>query len=226
MKSSHVKKMLLVVLVLTLAVPVPSYAIALLLPAVQAARERHGGVRMDIPGAGITEMQSAPGDPALVIGFQGLPIDLVPDTPRIIDIELVALSLQGVDPIELGGSFFDVFVTLDPGFEEPAVGSMAILEGSDDTLTYDSFFDVFVDLRFVEVGNPLNVLKSQGFDVLYFAGNWERKSDVFTMLDPINATGLLEGELAPAAIPIPPAVWLFGSGLLGLIGIARRKKSA
>ncbi len=27
------------------------------------------------------------------------------------------------------------------------------------------------------------------------------------------------------SIPIPPAMWLFGSGLLGLVGIARRKKS-
>lgn len=27
-------------------------------------------------------------------------------------------------------------------------------------------------------------------------------------------------------IPVPPAVWLFGSGLLGLVGIARRKKTA
>ena len=27
-------------------------------------------------------------------------------------------------------------------------------------------------------------------------------------------------------VPIPPALWLFGSGLLGLVGIARRKKSA
>jgi hypothetical protein len=26
-------------------------------------------------------------------------------------------------------------------------------------------------------------------------------------------------------IPIPAAVWLFGSGLLGLIGIARRRKA-
>ena len=26
-------------------------------------------------------------------------------------------------------------------------------------------------------------------------------------------------------VPVPAAVWLFGSGLLGLIGIARRKKS-
>lgn len=28
-----------------------------------------------------------------------------------------------------------------------------------------------------------------------------------------------------AAVPLPPALWLFGSGLIGLIGIARRKKS-
>ena len=27
-----------------------------------------------------------------------------------------------------------------------------------------------------------------------------------------------------AAVPVPAAVWLFGSGLLGLIGVARRKK--
>ena len=31
------------------------------------------------------------------------------------------------------------------------------------------------------------------------------------------------GFLIPAAVPIPPAVWLFCSGLLGLIGVARRK---
>ena len=28
-----------------------------------------------------------------------------------------------------------------------------------------------------------------------------------------------------ASVPVPAAVWLFGSGLIGLIGIARRKKS-
>lgn len=33
-----------------------------------------------------------------------------------------------------------------------------------------------------------------------------------------------EFALTLAAIPIPPAVWLFGSGLIGLIGLARRKK--
>jgi hypothetical protein len=30
----------------------------------------------------------------------------------------------------------------------------------------------------------------------------------------------------PSLVPIPAAVWLFGSGLLGLVGMARRKKAA
>ena len=30
----------------------------------------------------------------------------------------------------------------------------------------------------------------------------------------------------PSEVPVPSAVWLFGSGLLGLVGIARRKKAA
>jgi len=30
----------------------------------------------------------------------------------------------------------------------------------------------------------------------------------------------------PAVVPVPAAVWLFGSGLIGLISIARRKKAA
>jgi hypothetical protein len=29
----------------------------------------------------------------------------------------------------------------------------------------------------------------------------------------------------PPSVPVPAAVWLFGSGLLGLVGVARRKKS-
>ncbi len=34
------------------------------------------------------------------------------------------------------------------------------------------------------------------------------------------------GLITPSAVPVPAAVWLFGSGLLGLVGVARRKKAA
>jgi len=36
----------------------------------------------------------------------------------------------------------------------------------------------------------------------------------------------LPGTPPPSAVPLPPAAWLFGSGLLGLIAIARRKSRA
>ena len=41
-----------------------------------------------------------------------------------------------------------------------------------------------------------------------------------------NATGNITLNITATTVPIPAAVWLFGSGLLGLIGVARRKKSA
>ena len=40
--------------------------------------------------------------------------------------------------------------------------------------------------------------------------------------DSVSVTSRFEVE----AVPVPAAVWLFGSGLLGLVGIARRKKAA
>lgn len=43
--------------------------------------------------------------------------------------------------------------------------------------------------------------------------------------------GLISGEwlsfsTTPVVIPVPAAVWLLGSGLLGLVGVARRKTTA
>ena len=35
---------------------------------------------------------------------------------------------------------------------------------------------------------------------------------------------VITADIAP--VPVPAAVWLFGSGLVGLVGVARRKKKA
>ena len=42
--------------------------------------------------------------------------------------------------------------------------------------------------------------------------------------DSLEAYIRLEGVMT--VVPIPPALWIFGSGLLGLVGMARRKKVA
>jgi hypothetical protein len=41
-----------------------------------------------------------------------------------------------------------------------------------------------------------------------------------------NGTATFAGNGAPPPVPIPAAVWLFGSGVLGLVGVSRRRKLA
>ena len=51
---------------------------------------------------------------------------------------------------------------------------------------------------------------------------------VFTLLDHESnlISGFVDSYGSASAVPVPAAVWLFGSGLLGLVGIARRKQAA
>ena len=39
----------------------------------------------------------------------------------------------------------------------------------------------------------------------------------------LTANGLQYAAAAPAATPIPAAVWLLGSAMVGLVGVARRR---
>lgn len=41
-----------------------------------------------------------------------------------------------------------------------------------------------------------------------------------------NGTLTLTGNGTTAPVPLPAAVWLFGSGLMGLVGVSRRRKAA
>ena len=68
-----------------------------------------------------------------------------------------------------------------------------------------------------------------GNDWLADTATIDHGNNTFTVVfDNAGTTYLIDVEnvTPPAAIPVPPAVWLFGSGLLGLVGMARRKKTA
>lgn len=81
-------------------------------------------------------------------------------------------------------------------------------------------------------GNPFITLSAGGLTAFDFAANvgtmgyltsFELNVDAEDdSLNFVNATwtGI---TITPTAVPVPAAVWLFGSGLLGLVGVARRK---
>jgi hypothetical protein len=75
-----------------------------------------------------------------------------------------------------------------------------------------SVFDIF-SLSLVAVPPPSSsVLAIAASPISSGTGGWEDRA--------ITYTG---AEIAVGAVPVPPAVWLFGSGLIGLVGIARRR---
>ena len=59
-----------------------------------------------------------------------------------------------------------------------------------------------------------NSTVAAGLDPNY---NW----DFMFVLDTPN---MIVFGTPPSTVPVPPAVWLFSSGLVGLVGVARRRK--
>lgn len=62
------------------------------------------------------------------------------------------------------------------------------------------------------------------FGAFYFDFQAGLQADGFVKDNPMYAMAVRTGNIA--AVPVPAAVWLFGSGLLGLLGVAQRRKAA
>lgn len=136
-----------------------------------------------------------------------------------------AVSWYEADMIISGGTgnalldidiFYDEIVTDNPN---------TFIHGEQRIRIFDDTGDlVFAYLHGVSYSNELdNILL--GFDSTY---RLRISSTAYTKADAgFLASNQREfaASLAVSAVPIPAATWLFGSGLIGLIGIARRKKA-
>jgi hypothetical protein len=100
------------------------------------------------------------------------------------------------------------------------INSLNILYSADGI----SFASLFGNLStFALVPDNLNlspeIFSFSAVDARYF------RFDVLSNYGDTGQTGFAEIAFnGTTTVPVPAAVWLFGSGLLGLIGIARRKK--
>jgi hypothetical protein len=85
--------------------------------------------------------------------------------------------------------------------------------------------------------NDGDIDMGQGADAIVTCGNTCEVGDSFTLdYNAVVPSGSFIGVAyqfhitgtigEQTVIPIPAAVWLFGSGLLGLVGVARRRKAA
>ena len=88
---------------------------------------------------------------------QGLNPFSVDDTGTV-DIELVALSLKSIAPVDIGGTLFDIEILSGNLFGEPSnfLGSMTINHRDPNGGTFVSILPVSAKLIFTEVGNFFN----------------------------------------------------------------------
>lgn len=128
-------------------------------------------------------------------------------------------------PVSFGDAYAEIFVkgalAADILFDTPATGFFADFYAAGNTS------QLSMTLSFLGGGSTVLKVPGPGSGLESF-GFWST-TDVITSIEFSNSLndGFNMDNIAGAsssAVPVPAAFWLLGSGLLGLIGVARRKK--
>jgi hypothetical protein len=123
-----------------------------------------------------------------------------------------------------GGTLLAMFDDTDTSF----LGASLDIALSSDVITFTAGGDGIGDYTATnEAMAELNLAGSDRFILaIYSDGAWSGDTGVTvrgTNSYDVNFSNGSILQVDAAVVPVPAAVWLFGSGLLGLVGIARRK---
>jgi hypothetical protein len=92
---------------------------------------------------------------------------------------------------------------------------------SDIDVTHNANYDLFSNIQTAYWAGTERADATTSAWTFNFDGGEQRSFN--KTVDVLYAWAVHDGDVS--AVPIPATAWLFGSGLLGLVGIARRKKA-
>ena len=141
---------------------------------------------------------------------------------------------DGNDPIDVDPAFY-VNSNFDADGIADITGTSGLIEifKDDDPYVGGLTFNVGTDADYLYIKEGSNEPKWYVYDLGYMT-NWPANANwdgTVTLVGEWFGKPYEDGEgpishvaaYGVSAVPVPPAVWLFGSGLIGLVGVARRK---
>ena len=200
------------------------------------------GVPLGLPAHGNADTTYESSGPTLPPGGTGT-----------IDIEMVSLSLRSVDPVDIGGTLFNLGFSLSSA--QPSLGTQDITSHDDlsNEIKVVTVLDVLIDITASEVGNSTNTIFAPGiadnlcgFCQAPWIGFSENASHVPSPGYPTppgwpsggyywnNYIGygdyvVFNGNIfqianTPSIVPVPAALWLFAPAVTAL-ALTRRKSA-
>lgn len=106
------------------------------------------------------------------------------------------------------------------GFLSPYDFRLTKTSGTWNISTYDTIFTYQNFLTLTNVSESLN-----GSGELLLSGDLQLTGLWASLLSANTSAVVGHINLAPSAVPVPAAVWLFGSALAGLVGLGRKKSA-
>jgi hypothetical protein len=142
--------------------------------------------------------------------------DSVVEFPSLADLETGSGGMSLVDvSIDVGDDYLDI------GFDNAGFGYFATGYFNGYVFTFDSdtavtFTEATVDSVVTTLGLNDSLLSFVGNQLYVNVAGLSFNSTSYARID-------LTSEGGPSPVPVPAAVWLFASGLLGLVGWRRRR---
>jgi hypothetical protein len=144
--------------------------------------------------------------------------------------------------VNIGGSFFDVFVTLDPANLANDTGTLTITSNGTGGGAFNSFFDVFTEITLHPVGGGPDIMQTGPSFQLSGTGDWSNTpppnyptdpslpSGGFFLVGPVqesSPTGSEVHVVSTAQTPEPgEIVGLIGIGMVGFFAAVRRHQAS